>query len=123
MLVFVISLFAGVVIFIAVGGYIYSITPPGKTTSIYDGFKILMKPGTTAFNGKDTLNILCLGLDHNYTDQGILYTKGARTDTIFVLSIDKEAKYVNMLSIPRDTWVYIDGYGYNKQDKRSSYDR
>ena len=121
LLVFVISLFAGVVIFIAVGGYIYSITPPGKTTSIYDGFKILMKPGTTAFNGKDTLNILCLGLDHNYTDQGILYTKGARTDTIFVLSIDKEAKYVNMLSIPRDTWVYIDGYGYNKINSAYSF--
>ncbi len=121
LLVFVISLFVGVVIFIAVGGYIYSITPPGKTTSIYDGFKILMKPGTTAFNGKDTLNILCLGLDHNYTDQGILYTKGARTDTIFVLSIDKEAKYVNMLSIPRDTWVYIDGYGYNKINSAYSF--
>ena len=121
LLVLVFSILGGIIVFIAVGGYIYSITPPGKTTSIYDGFKILMKPGTTAFNGKDTLNILCLGLDHNYTEQGILYTKGARTDTIFVLSIDKEAKYVNMLSIPRDTWVYIDGYGYNKINSAYSF--
>ena len=121
LLVLFFSILGGIVIFIAVGGYIYSITPPGKTTSIYDGFKILMKPGTTAFNGKDTLNILCVGLDHNYTEKGILYTKGARTDTIFVLSIDKEAKYVNMLSIPRDTWVYIDGYGYNKINSAYSF--
>ncbi len=121
LLVLVFSILGGIIIFIAVGGYIYSITPPGKTSSIYDGFKILMKPGTTAFSGKDTLNILCLGLDHNYTEQGILYTKGARTDTIFVLSIDKEAKYVNMLSIPRDTWVYIDGYGYNKINSAYSF--
>lgn len=109
-----ISLFAGAAVFVAAGAYIYSITPQGKTSGLYDSIKFIMKPGETAFKGKKTLNILCVGLDHNYTDQGILYTKGARTDTIFVISIDSEAKHINMLSVPRDTWIEIPGYGYSK---------
>ncbi len=36
-----------------------------------------------------------------------MYTKGARTDTIFLLSVDAAAEAVNVLSIPRDTWVEI----------------
>ena len=109
-----VSILVGAIIFIAVGAYIYSITPHGKYAGLYDSIKFIIKPGQTAFNGKKTMNILCVGLDHNYTDKGIMYTKVARTDTIFVISIDDEAKRLNMLSIPRDAWVEIPGYGYGK---------
>jgi len=37
-----------------------------------------------------------------------------RTDTIIVVSINPEARYVSMLSIPRDLWVRIPGYGVGR---------
>ncbi len=45
---------------------------------------------------------------------GCDYRKGQahwRTDTIIVLSIDPKAMTISMLSIPRDLWVYIPGFG------------
>ncbi len=114
LLVLVISIALGFIVFIAAGAYIYSITPQNNINSFYDSFKFIIKPGETAFKGKKVINILCLGLDHNYTTEGIMYTKSARTDTMFIISIDSEAKYLNMLSIPRDTWVDIPDYGYGK---------
>lgn len=99
-----------------IGGYayIYSITPPGNDNSLFDTIKFIVKPGDAAFQGKKAMNILCLGIDYNYTNEGIIYTKGARSDTMFVLSVDCDGKILNMLSIPRDTWVNIPGYGYEK---------
>jgi len=46
-------------------------------------------------NGK--VNVLMLGVDES----------GLRSDTIMVASFDTKAKKVNMLSIPRDTKIYI----------------
>ncbi len=67
------------------------------------------------FQGKDRLNILCLGIDYNRDERGMGYTKGARSDTIFVLSVDPKGTILNVLSIPRDTQVYInDAVGYEK---------
>jgi LCP family protein required for cell wall assembly len=37
-----------------------------------------------------------------------------RTDTMIYVRIDPESKIVGMLSIPRDLWVYIPGYGDNR---------
>ncbi|HXE73682.1 MAG TPA: LCP family protein, partial [Candidatus Nitrosotenuis sp.] len=72
-------------------------------------------PGQSVFRSKKRLNVLCLGIDYNYTDQGILYTKGARSDTIFVVSLDSEASTLNVLSIPRDTQVELAyNHGYEK---------
>jgi polyisoprenyl-teichoic acid--peptidoglycan teichoic acid transferase len=94
---------------ILLGGfaYIYYITPPDSHGTIVDSIRFMVEPGKTAFQGKDRMIILCLGVDNNYTEKDILYTKGARTDTIFLLSIDSKAEAVNMLSIPRDTMVKI----------------
>ena len=111
---FVILFFASIIVFIGGLAYIYSITPPGGGNSFMDSIRFLVKPGETAFKGNKTLNILCLGLDNNYDERGIAYTKGSRSDTMFVLSIDSSAQRVSMLSIPRDTWVNIPGYGYEK---------
>ena len=54
---------------------------------------------------KDTENFLVLGMDQRPGE------RGWRTDTIIVVAIDYDAKQVGLLSIPRDLWVDIPGYG------------
>lgn len=71
--------------------------------------------GDRAFNGNERMNILCLGIDYNRDSKGIEYTKGARSDTMFVVSIDPKGETLNVVSIPRDCYVYLgDEYGYDK---------
>ncbi|MCE5287144.1 MAG: LCP family protein [Pelosinus sp.] len=57
--------------------------------------------------GEDKVNIMVMGVDERGDDVG-------RSDTLFVLSIDKKTKQVSMLSIPRDTRVNIPGHGFDK---------
>jgi polyisoprenyl-teichoic acid--peptidoglycan teichoic acid transferase len=76
--------------------------------------QILHNPGEQAFGAKSHLNILCLGVDYNHDSKGMLYTKFARTDTIFVVSIDRSARSLNVLSVPRDTWVDVPNHGFDK---------
>ena len=59
----------------------------------------------TVASAPEQVNIVLMGCD---------YRKGQahwRTDTIIVLSIDPKDMKISMLSIPRDLWVYIPGYG------------
>lgn len=96
-----------------------------KGVSIQDTFKLLFKPGETAFEGKDRLNILCLGLDYNHDEKGMIYSKNARSDTVFVISLNLKDQSVGVLSIPRDLWVDIgslnDEYGADKINSAYSY--
>ncbi|MGI5843113.1 MAG: LCP family protein [Candidatus Xenobium sp.] len=79
-------------------------------------------PGERAFQGRARMNILCLGIDYNYDERGIHYTKGARSDTIFVISVDAQGRTLNVLSIPRDTQVLInEEIGYDKINAAYSY--
>jgi LCP family protein required for cell wall assembly len=56
----------------------------------------------------DYLNIVLLGSDRRPNS-------GAwRTDSMIVVSVDKEYNIVRLLSIPRDLWVNIPGYGNNR---------
>ena len=64
--------------------------------------------------GKPQLRILVMGLDENWTDKDIMYTTGARTDTMIAVSIDLAGKQIGLLSIPRDLWVEIPKYGFGK---------
>ena len=56
-------------------------------------------------HGDDLLNILLLGNDGEITNDGFL-----RTDTMIVVSINRTAGTVAMLSLPRDLYVYIPGW-------------
>lgn len=60
-----------------------------------------------AFPGRRRLNLLCMGLDRNWTRRNMPYTKGARTDTMMVVSLDLEDRTVHVLSIPRDMHVHM----------------
>lgn len=56
---------------------------------------------------KDRLNVLLLGIDHR-NDEPI---DGSRSDTVMVVSIDPTTKSAVMISLPRDLWIQIPGYG------------
>jgi polyisoprenyl-teichoic acid--peptidoglycan teichoic acid transferase len=92
-----------------------------KTKTGFDPKKLISQAGTVAFRDKNTgevkdnIVILVIGLDENRDDRGILHHKGSRTDTIFLLGLDKNANRMGLLSIPRDTWIRIsDKHGENK---------
>src|SRR5579862_6998636 len=51
------------------------------------------------FPGMSRVNILCMGIDDNWTDRDEVYTAGARTDTLFLMSLDLDNKKAYVLSI------------------------
>ena len=61
------------------------------------------------WNGKERVNILILGVDQRPGESGPW-----RTDTMMVVSVDPESKSAGMLSIPRDLWIEIPGYGLDR---------
>jgi LCP family protein required for cell wall assembly len=64
-----------------------------------------------AWDGASRINILIIGLDYRDWVAG----EGApRSDTMIVLTIDPLSKTAGMLSIPRDMWVNIPGFGYSR---------
>jgi LCP family protein required for cell wall assembly len=61
------------------------------------------------WTGKERVNLLVLGVDQRPGERGPW-----RTDTMIVVSIDPESKSAGVLSIPRDLWVEIPGYGMER---------
>jgi len=68
----------------------------------------LTSPGYV-WQGKERVNILVMGIDQRPGEEGAF-----RTDTMLVLTIDPVTKTGGMLSIPRDLWVPIPGYGVGR---------
>lgn len=58
---------------------------------------------------KERVNILLLGIDQRPNEPG-----PSRSDTIILVSIDPANDTAAMLSIPRDLWVMIPGYGESR---------
>lgn len=77
-------------------------TDPGTPTPDLTG------PGYV-WEGKERVNVLVLGIDQRPGEQGAF-----RTDTMLVLTLDPVSKTGGMLSIPRDLWVPIPGYGVGR---------
>lgn len=64
-----------------------------------------------AWDGASRINILIIGLDYRDWVAG----EGApRSDTMIVLTVDPLTKTAGILSIPRDMWVNIPGFGYGR---------
>jgi len=63
------------------------------------------------WNGTDRVTVLVMGLDYRDWSTGV---DVPRTDTMILLSIDPLNKTAGMLSIPRDMWVNIPGFGYHR---------
>jgi LCP family protein required for cell wall assembly len=68
-------------------------------------------PTPEPWDGASRVNVLVMGLDYRDWESG---EGPPRTDTMILFTIDPVAKTAGMLSIPRDLWVSIPGYGYYK---------
>lgn len=66
------------------------------------------------FDGNKELRILLLGVDKSKTKDKYDDGENMRTDTIMLFTIFPEAKKVQIVSIPRDSYVTIHGYGKHK---------
>lgn len=64
-----------------------------------------------AWDGSSRVNILIMGLDARDWEAG---SGAPRTDSMIVLTFDPVTKTAGMLSVPRDLWVDIPGFGYDK---------
>lgn len=64
-----------------------------------------------AWDGASRINILFIGMDARdlEVNQG-----PPRSDTMILFTIDPVSKTAGMLSIPRDMWVNIPGFGYSR---------
>ncbi|MFZ5596406.1 MAG: LCP family protein [Bacillota bacterium] len=62
-----------------------------------------------------TINVLVLGVDARKGENM------TRTDTIMLCTVDTNKNIMGVLSIPRDTRVYIPGHGYDKINSASVY--
>jgi len=79
--------------------------PPTPSVSIPDSN---LPP---AWDGASRITVLLIGLDY----RDYLANEGPpRTDSMIVLSIDPISKTAAMLSVPRDMWVNIPGFGYSR---------
>jgi polyisoprenyl-teichoic acid--peptidoglycan teichoic acid transferase len=64
------------------------------------------------WDGSSAFNILLMGLD--FDENSTERSGPSRSDTMILVSVDPVHKTAGMISIPRDMWVDIPGYGYNK---------
>ena len=64
-----------------------------------------------AWDGASRINILFIGLDFRDWQ---LNEGPPRSDTMILFTIDPITKTAGMLSIPRDLWVNIPGFGYSR---------
>jgi LCP family protein required for cell wall assembly len=71
-----------------------------------DGQSMIIHP----WDGKERFTILLMGMDQRPGESG----PGVRTDTMILLSLDPNTKRVGMLSIPRDLYVDVPGYGLQR---------
>ena len=62
------------------------------------------------WDGKTRITVLFLGLDYRDWEAGEI----PRSDTMMLVTLDPLAQTVGFLSIPRDMWVEIPGFGHNK---------
>ncbi|MER3399887.1 MAG: hypothetical protein C4313_01930 [Thermoflexus sp.] len=78
----------------------------GATTGMASGGSPLRLPEWT---GRERVNLLVLGIDQREGEPGPW-----RTDTLMVVTVDPVARSLGVLSIPRDLWVTIPGFGENR---------
>ena len=74
----------------------------------------LMVPPRFFFHGLPQVNVLLMGVDVNRDRRGRPTKDWARTDTILLVNVDRFARALRILSIPRDTRVRIPRYGWHK---------
>lgn len=83
-------------------------------------------PAATASGGEEStgaVNFLVLGSDSRISagDPTQWEMGSQRTDTIMLVQVPADRKHVYIMSIPRDSWVEVPGYGQAKINAAFSY--
>lgn len=98
-------------------GYSLKRSGANKGISKITGSNVLKRKdedNVKVFDGNNPLHVLVLGVDKSDTLDATAEQNGARTDTIMVVTIDPEYDKVQILSIPRDSYIRVHGYDKNK---------
>lgn len=66
----------------------------------------------------DNVSVLIMGVDSNLHRDN---AESARTDTLMVATFNKDSKSINLVSIPRDSLVYIPEVGYEDKINHAHY--
>mgnify|MGYP000868887061 CR=1 FL=1 len=74
----------------------------GDQVMLDNGQSIVLQP----WNGGSRLTVLVMGLDRRPNETGLAY----RTDTMMLISLDRDTNSLGVLSIPRDLYVEVPGY-------------
>src|SRR5699024_844657 len=75
----------------------------------------------TADKSDGGTNILLLGSDEPMDEVDVNDSRGLRSDTIMVMHLPEDGGNVQIMSIPRDTWVDVEGHGKSKINSALSY--
>jgi LCP family protein required for cell wall assembly len=86
-------------------------------TSLSDNLSLSEIDLPKAWDGKERINVLLMGIDQRQGET----ERGYRTDTMMLLTVDPVMLQAGMLSIPRDLWVPIPGYGNNRINLANYY--
>lgn len=82
--------------------------PPSGDVNLQEELPVIVNedsPFFDAFKDKNRVNVLLLGVNSGLTD------------TIMVASFDMDAKHVDLISVPRDTYYHRDGYNGEAENK------
>lgn len=86
-------------------------TPTGEEVPVIPTLSAPVMDLPPAWDGASRVTVLVIGLDYRDWEEG----EGApRSDTMILLTIDPLSKTAGILTIPRDLWVNIPGFGYGK---------
>ena len=95
-------------------GYKIAANPLDKANKKVDSNKIAEAKenlkATSPFTGDDPLHILLFGIDKTATTDMTEEGNPTRSDVIKLLTIDPVSKRAQLLSLPRDTYVDIEGH-------------
>jgi LCP family protein required for cell wall assembly len=91
-------------------------------TGYVNSHLVRIEAGTTGTPSSGPLNILIAGLDERTgltsRQQQLLHvgrsTGETNTDTLMLVHVPADHRYVKVVSLPRDSWVAIPGHGMNK---------
>jgi len=85
-------------------------TPASTRAQITTNIAAVVRTVLPDWQGTDRINILLLGIDKR-DDEPI---EGTRSDTMMLASIDPVSKSAALVSLPRDMWVRIPGWGQQR---------
>lgn len=115
----VLMLLLGGLVYVNVMIYLSVLLPVGDR-GVVGWVQSITDPEEKAFEGRDRMRLLCVGLDYNYDRRDQPSSKTSRTDTMMVVGFDRPYRSIGVLSIPRDTRVSM-GLGRGEDKINAAY--